>query len=115
MLAQPAAPKPWPDIHVHSLIAGNGQHLVAPPRSGGMPWVGHKGRSPQAHPFAPTETFNMHAGNGVTMMPDPSPLVATTPAVITSITGQTVGTHQLAPGGGVYRPVSQVAPGRVGK
>lgn len=113
MVAQLKAAPPSPEISVHSLIAGNGQHLVLPPRTNGQPWIGHNGKSPQLHPFAPAETFSQHTG-GVNM-PAPTRLRATIPAVINSITGQAAGTHQLAPGGGVNMPAAQTAPGGVGR
>jgi hypothetical protein len=112
-LAAPATPPPAPQVNVHSVIGGNGQHLVLPPRTGGQPWVGHKGNSPQLHAFGPAETFAQHAG-GVNM-PNPTQLRATVPAVINSITGNAAGTHQLAPGGGVSMPAAQKAPGSVGQ
>jgi len=112
-LAAPAQSQPTPEMNVHSIIGGNGQHLVLPPRTGGQPWIGHKGNSPQAHPFSPAESFSQHTGGVV--MPNPTRLRATVPAVINSIVGQAVGTHQLAPGGGVNQPAAQVAPGSVGR
>src|SRR5437660_1225325 len=113
--AQTAAPigaPPAPDPNVHSIIAGNGQHHVVAPRSGGMPWIGHKGRAPVEHGFAPSETFGFNAGGA--NMPAATQLRATVPAVINQLTGQAAGTHQLAPGGGVYQPANQISPGKVG-
>lgn len=113
-LAAPAAPAPNnPVMHIHSLIGGNGQHLVLPPGTGGQPWVGHKGSAPQPHPFSPAATFSLHTG-GVNM-PSPSRLRSTVPAVVNSLAGQAAGTYQLAPGGGVNMPAAQRGPGRVGK
>lgn len=116
-LAQPAAPPPAPEMNAHSLVGGNGQHLVLPMRTGGQPWVGHKGASPQFHPFSPAESFARRAGigNGGVVMPPPSPLRATVPAVVNSITGQAAGTYQMAPGGGVNSPAAQTSPGKTGR
>ena len=112
-LVQTAAPPPSPTVNVHSLIAGNGQHMVLPPRTGGIPHIGHKGSAPQQHPFSPAETFSQHTG-GVNM-PAPTRLRSTVPAAINSITGQAAGTYQLAPGGGTNMPAAQKAPGAVGR
>lgn len=112
-LAQPKSPPPAPGPNVHSLIAGNGQHYVLPPRTGGIPHIGHKGSAPQPHPFAPAETFSQHTG-GVNM-PAPSRLRATMPSAINSIAGQASGTYQLAPGGGVNMPAAQAPIRPVGR
>lgn len=102
-----------PTVNAHSVIGGNGQHLVLPPRTGGQPWIGHMGRAAMSHPFSPADTFNIRAGGAI--MPQPSRLLATTPAAVNSITGQAAGTFQLAPGGGFNQPLIQTAPGSVGK
>lgn len=113
--AQVAQPKASPPIGIgtHSFIAGNGQHYVVAPGTGGRPHIGFKGRAPMEHPFAPAETFHLPAG-GVNM-PATTPLRATVPAVINSIAGQAAGTYQLAPGGGINMPATQKAPGQVGR
>lgn len=98
-----------PDPNVHSVIAGNGQHYLVAPRSGGMAWIGHKGHAPVAHGFGPSETFDPTRGGF--NMPAATVLMATVPAVINQLTGQAAGTHQMAPGGGVYMPANQVKPG----
>lgn len=102
-----------PEIGTHSLVGGNGQHLVLPARTGGQPWIGYKGSSPQAHPFAPAETFHRRAGGMA--QPAPTRLRNTVAAVVNSLTGQAAGTHQLAPGGGVSSMGIQKAPGTVGQ
>jgi hypothetical protein len=107
----PAGPPPAPDPNVHSIIAGNGQHYVVAPRTGGMPWIGHQGRAPVTHGFGPSETFNPTRGG--LNMPAATQLRATVPAVINQLTGQAAGTQQMAPGGGVYMPPNQTTPASI--
>lgn len=103
------------NLAVHSLVAGNGQHYTLPPRTGGQPWIGHKGNAPQQHAFGPSESFASAASlsSGHPSAPVARNIYVPTASSITQQTGITVGRSQAAPGGARQRAV-QTAPGKVG-
>jgi hypothetical protein len=98
--AQTNGPSGTPGLgstNVHSAIAGNGQHYVAPARTGHQPWEGHMGRSPAGHPFGPAEGFEPVSGFGVAVANTGSAIQRTTAQAVNSQTGTAAGQRQMRP------------------